>query len=103
MKESGQGSDGTSSIPNGSGEPNSSASSFVQVLGSTLDSLAEKTAGNSTSGCQKGREQSVEMIKRGEGARGGSINPTEVAAIDVLLSRQLVEGLVCLLAEVPLL
>ena len=56
--------------------------------------------GDIAGGVRKGRDQSVEMVKKGG---GGSINPAEVAAMDVLLSRQLLEGLVCLLAEVPLL
>ena len=65
-------------------------------------SLAGKTAGTSTDVGQRGGGE--ETVKRGGGGvRGGSINPAEVAAMEVLLSRQLVEGLVCLLAEVPLL
>ena len=60
-------------------------------------SLAGKTAGSSADGGQRGGGGG------GGGVRGGSINPAEVAAMEVLLSRQLVEGLVCLLAEVPLL
>ena len=61
-------------------------------------SLAGKTAGSSANGGQRGGGGGG-----GGGVRGGSINPAEVAAMEVLLSRQLVEGLVCLLAEVPLL
>ena len=103
MRKNGQDINVTSSLQNGSHESNSPASSLVQVSGSMLNSLAKKTAGNPAEDGGGGRESSVEMIKRGGGARGGSINPVEVAAMDVLLSRQLVEGLVCLLAEVPLL
>ena len=62
-------------------------------------SLAGKTAGSSADGGQRGGGGGG----GGGGVRGGSINPAEVAAMEVLLSRQLVEGLVCLLAEVPLL
>ena len=90
---------GGSSVPNGSQDSTSPGSSLTRVSGSTLDSLAGKSAGNSSEG-DGGR--SVEVMRRGGGVRGASINPAEVAAMDVLLSRQLLEGLVCLLAEVPL-
>jgi hypothetical protein len=89
-------------LSNGSHGSSSATSPFSQVSGSTLMSLAGKTAGSSADGGQRGG--GGETIKRGGGgAKGGSINPAEVAAMEVLLSRQLVEGLVCLLAEVPLL
>ena len=78
------------------------ASTLSQVPVSTLDSFAEKTAGGSSSEGSSGVEREGQSVKIGEGARGGSINPEEVAAMETLLSRQLVEGLVCLLAEVPL-
>lgn len=87
------------SMLNGSHEPTSPLSSLASVSESTLDSLV----GNSAGGVRKGRDHSVEMVRKGGGVRGGIINPAEVAAMDVLLSRQLLEGLVCLLAEVPLL
>ena len=91
-------------LSNGSRGSSSATSPFTQVSGSTLMSLAGKTAGTSADVGQRGRAGGEETVKRGGGGvRGGSINPAEVAAMDVLLSRQLVEGLVCLLAEVPLL
>ena len=93
----------TVSLSNGSHGSTSATTPFSQVSGSTLKSLAGKTAGNSAGVGERVGEESVEMVKRGGGARGGSINPAEVAAMEVLLSRQLVEGLICLLAEVPLL
>ena len=85
----------TTPLSNGSHGSNSATSPFTQVSGSTLMSLAGQTAGSSADGGQRG--------EGGGGVWGGSINPAEVAAMEVLLSRQLVEGLVCLLAEVPLL
>lgn len=91
------------SLPNGSHESTPTLSSVAPVSGSTLDSLVGKSAGNSATGVREGRDQSAEMVRRGGGVRGATINPAEVAAMDVLLSRQLLEGLVCLLAEVPLL
>ena len=85
-------------LSNGSHGSSSATSPFTQVSGSTLMSLAGKTAGTPTDGGQRGGGGGG-----GGGVRGGSINPAEVAAMEELLSRQLVEGLVCLLAEVPLL
>ena len=84
-------------------ELNSKTSTFAPVSVTTLDSLAEKRARGSTNSDVVKREGSGQAAKTGEGARGGRINPDEVAAMETLLSRQLVEGLVCLLAEVPLL
>ena len=89
----------TTPLSNGSHGSNSTTSPFTQVSGSTLMSLAGKTAGSSADGGQRGGGGGG----GGGGVRGGSINPAEVAAMEVLLSRQLVEGLICLLAEVPLL
>ena len=97
--EAGQG----PSLLNGSHESISPLSSLASVSGSMLDSLVGKSVENSAGGVSKGRDQSVKMVRKSGGVRGGSINPAEVAAMDVLLSRQFLEGLVCLLAEVPLL
>ena len=66
-------------------------------------SLAGKTAGTSADVGKRGGGGEETIKRGGSGVRGGSINPAEVAAMEILLSRQLVEGLVCLLAEVPLL
>ena len=56
-------------------------------------------------------EAGVQTSGEGEGEEGGregvsgvrSINPVELMSMELLLSRQLVQGLVLLLAEVPLL
>ena len=71
-----------------------SSETLTKLSNPLLSSVAEHVAG---------RSEDVKLAKPSAiNCSGGSINPAEVASMGALLSRQLVEGLIALLAEVPL-
>lgn len=70
------------------------SATLTKLSNPILNSVAEHVAG---------RTDDMKLAKpSGSSGVSGSINPAEVASMEALLSRQLVEGLISLLAEVPL-
>ena len=74
-------------------------SSLTSISNPDLDSLANQTVGSA------GRE----AVAAGSGLSGGGVkfenamNPEEILAMKTLLSKQLVDSLISLIAEIPLL
>jgi len=78
----------------------------VQVLSPDLNSLASQAAGfagESPAGVAKGSESSQGGEGGGKMTERESINPEEILSMERLLSKQLVEHVITLLAEVLLL
>ena len=75
--------------------------SLGQRLNPNIDSLVQSSADDQSEGQEK--EKAVVELPVGVDSPIPSVTATELISMETLLSRQLVEGVVSLLADVPLL